>query len=134
MLLMKGFFLCNKMLRLPFGLYLNQQSRNNEKNVLFFFSLFTNGFAQICLGRVILTTRLKMFSQQHKFCSSENALFSKNTTTNVVKTTNTIDGLSGKRFLLYTTAQQSKPCRYENGLILQSMRQMERIECCRYYQ
>jgi myo-inositol-1-phosphate synthase len=39
------------------------------------------------------------------FAASENALFSKNLTTNVVKTTN--DGLSGQTILHYTIAQQA---------------------------
>jgi hypothetical protein len=49
MLLMKGFFLCNKMLRLPFGLYLNQQSRNNERAFYFFFY-----FLQMVLPKVVM--------------------------------------------------------------------------------
>jgi hypothetical protein len=39
------------------------------------------------------------------FAASENALFSKNLTTNVVKTT-TIDGLSGQTISAYTRSKQ----------------------------
>jgi hypothetical protein len=42
--------------------------------------------------------RLRMFLSPPPlfFAASENALFSKNTTDNQIKTTNTIDGLSGQ--------------------------------------
>ena len=54
------------------------------------------------------------------FAVSENALFSKNTTTNLIKTTNTIDGLSGQTISsLYHSATFNKTILgYENGLIL----------------
>lgn len=54
------------------------------------------------------------------FAASENALFSKNTTTNLIKTTNTIDGLSGQTISsLYHSATFNKTLLgYENGLIL----------------
>jgi hypothetical protein len=49
----------------------------------------------------------------------KNALFSKNLTTNVVKTTNTIDGLSGQTIsALYHSAASNKTLGYENGLII----------------
>ncbi|RKS94959.1 putative secreted protein (Por secretion system target) [Flavobacterium limicola] len=54
------------------------------------------------------------------FAASENALFSKNLVTNVIKTTNTIDGLSGQTIsALYFSATFNKTIvGYENGLIL----------------
>jgi hypothetical protein len=54
------------------------------------------------------------------FAASENALFSKNLTTNVVKTTNTIDGLSGQTIsaLYYSAASNKTLVGYENGLII----------------
>ncbi|MFH6970192.1 type IX secretion system anionic LPS delivery protein PorZ [Flavobacterium petrolei] len=54
------------------------------------------------------------------FAASENALFSKNLVTNVIKTTNTIDGLSGQTISsLYFSATFNKTIvGYENGLII----------------
>ncbi len=54
------------------------------------------------------------------FAASENALFSKNLATNVIKTTNTIDGLSGQTIsALYNSAIFNKTIvGYENGLII----------------
>ena len=54
------------------------------------------------------------------FAASENALFSKNTITNEIKTTNTIDGLSGQTIsALYHSAKFNKTIvGYENGLII----------------
>ena len=54
------------------------------------------------------------------FAASENALFSKNLATNVVKTTNTIDGLSGQTIsaLYYSAASNKTLVGYENGLII----------------
>lgn len=54
------------------------------------------------------------------FAASENALFSKNTTTNLIKTTNSIDGLSGQTISsVYHSATFNKTILgYENGLIL----------------
>jgi hypothetical protein len=52
--------------------------------------------------------------------ASENALFSKNTTTNILKTTTTIDGLSGQTIssLYYSPTFNKTIIGYENGLIL----------------
>jgi hypothetical protein len=106
---MKGFFLCNKMLRLPFGLYLQFNSRaNNEKNVLFFADIFTqNSFAQENLSwqGYFHTQRSKICQHQHKFLQLLKMLYSPRITTNVVKTTNTIDGLSND---FCTILQRSK--------------------------
>ncbi|WP_291098407.1 MULTISPECIES: T9SS type A sorting domain-containing protein [unclassified Flavobacterium] len=53
------------------------------------------------------------------FAASENALFSKNTTTNQLKTTNTIDGLSGQTIasLYYSASSNKTLVGYENGLM-----------------
>jgi hypothetical protein len=54
------------------------------------------------------------------FAASENALFSKNTTDNQIKTTNTIDGLSGQTIssLYYSAVFDKTLIGYENGLIV----------------
>ena len=54
------------------------------------------------------------------FAASENALFSKNITTNLLKTTNTIDGLSGQTIstLYYSPTSNKTLVGYENGLII----------------
>jgi hypothetical protein len=54
------------------------------------------------------------------FAAAENALFSKNLTTNTLKTTNTIDGLSGQTItsLYHSVAYNKTIIGYENGLIV----------------
>lgn len=54
------------------------------------------------------------------FAASENALFSKNTSTNQIKTTNTIDGLSGQTItsLYYSPTSNKTLVGYENGLMI----------------
>lgn len=54
------------------------------------------------------------------FAASENALFSKNTATNTIKTTNTVDGLSGQTItsLLYSPSVNKTIVGYENGLMI----------------
>lgn len=54
------------------------------------------------------------------FAASENALFSKNVMTNVFKTTNTIDGLSGQTIssIYYSETSNKTLVGYENGLII----------------
>ncbi len=54
------------------------------------------------------------------FAASENALFSKNTTTSQLKTTNTIDGLSGETItsLYYSPTSNKTLVGYENGLMI----------------
>ena len=54
------------------------------------------------------------------FAASENTLFSKNTTTNHLKTTNTIDGLSGQTIasLYYSASSNKTLVGYENGLMI----------------
>jgi ligand-binding sensor domain-containing protein len=54
------------------------------------------------------------------YAASENALFSKNTTTSQIKTTNTIDGLSGQTIssLYYSETFNKTLVGYENGLMI----------------
>ncbi|MFV5687526.1 T9SS type A sorting domain-containing protein [Flavobacterium sp. ZT3R25] len=54
------------------------------------------------------------------FAASENALFSKNIATSQIKTTNTIDGLSGETIsaLFHSTTFNKTIVGYENGLII----------------
>jgi len=54
------------------------------------------------------------------FAASENALFSKNITTNQIKTTNTIDGLSGQTIsaLYYSPIFNKTLVGYKNGLMI----------------
>jgi len=54
------------------------------------------------------------------YAASENALFSKNTSTNQLKTTNTIDGLSGQTItsLYYSPTSNKTLVGYENGLMI----------------
>lgn len=54
------------------------------------------------------------------FAASENALFSKNSATNVIKTTNTIDGLSGQTIssIYHSPTFKKTIVGYENGLII----------------
>lgn len=54
------------------------------------------------------------------FAASENALFSKNSNTNLLKTTNSIDGLSGETItsLYYSVVSNKTLVGYENGLMI----------------
>lgn len=54
------------------------------------------------------------------FAASENALFSKNTTTNVLKTITTVDGLSGQTIsaVYYSETFKKTLVGYENGLMI----------------
>ena len=54
------------------------------------------------------------------YAASENALFSKNTSTSQIKTTNTIDGLSGQTItsLYYSSSTNKTLVGYENGLMV----------------
>ncbi|MFV8351438.1 T9SS type A sorting domain-containing protein [Flavobacterium sp. XS2P14] len=97
-----------------------------KKNLLFFLLIFftQNSFAQENLSwqGYFSYTEIKDLSASttQVFAASENALFSKNLTTNVVKTTNTIDGLSGQTIsaLYYSAASNKTLVGYENGLII----------------
>lgn len=59
-------------------------------------------------------------SQIAVFAASENALFSSNISTNLIKTTNTIDGLSGQTIssLYYSPTFNKTLIGYENGLMI----------------
>jgi hypothetical protein len=59
-------------------------------------------------------------SQTAVFAASENALFAKNITTNQIKTTNTVDGLSGQTIssLYHSAAVNKTLIGYENGLMI----------------
>jgi hypothetical protein len=88
--------------------------------VLFFFQM---GFAQdnlIWKGYFSYNT-IRDLSQSTTdiFAASENALFSKNFGTNQIKTTNTIDGLSGQTItsLYYSPTAKKTLVGYENGLM-----------------
>lgn len=54
------------------------------------------------------------------YAAAENALFSKNLTTNIVKTTTTVDGLSGQTItaLYHSAALNKTMVGYDNGLII----------------
>ncbi|WP_121364160.1 T9SS type A sorting domain-containing protein [Flavobacterium limicola] len=97
-----------------------------KKSVLYFLLLLCvqMGFAQSDLSwqGYFSYNEIKDVSESGTavFAASENALFSKNLVTNVIKTTNTIDGLSGQTIsALYFSATFNKTIvGYENGLIL----------------
>ncbi|MCV9927783.1 T9SS type A sorting domain-containing protein [Flavobacterium sp. LS1R49] len=54
------------------------------------------------------------------YAATENALFSKNITTNIIKTTNTVDGLSGQTIssLYHSESFRKTLIGYENGLMI----------------
>ncbi|MWB93531.1 ABC transporter substrate-binding protein [Flavobacterium sp. GA093] len=54
------------------------------------------------------------------FAASENAMFSKNTASNLVKTTTTVDGLSGQTIsaIYYSEVSKKTLVGYENGLLI----------------
>lgn len=54
------------------------------------------------------------------FAASENALFSKSNTTNEIKTTNTVDGLSGQTIssIYFSPTFNRTLIGYENGLLI----------------
>ncbi len=97
-----------------------------KKNVLFFLLIFfiQNSFAQSKLlwQGYFSYTEIKDVSASATavFAASENALFSKNVITNVIKTTNTIDGLSGQTIssIYHSAAFNKTVVGYDNGLII----------------
>lgn len=97
-----------------------------KKNFLYFLLvLFTQmGFAQSDLSwrGYFSYNEIKDVSESNAtiFATSENALFSQNRTTGLIKTINTIDGLSGQTISsLYHSATFNKTIvGYENGLII----------------
>lgn len=66
-------------------------------------------------------TQIKAVSESSKaiYAASENALFSKNNNTNIIKTTTTIDGLSGETItaLYYSKTFNKTIIGYQNGLL-----------------
>lgn len=97
-----------------------------KKSVLYFLLLLfiQMGFAQSDLSwqGYFSYNEIKDVSESATavFAASENALFSKNLSTNVIKTTNTIDGLSGQTIsAVYHSSTFNKTIvGYENGLII----------------
>ncbi|PKB16867.1 T9SS type A sorting domain-containing protein [Flavobacterium sp. 5] len=66
-------------------------------------------------------TQIKALSESPKsiYAASENALFSKNNSTNIIKTTTTIDGLAGETItaLYYSSTFNKTIVGYQNGLL-----------------
>lgn len=97
-----------------------------KKNVLYFLLIFfiQNSFAQSNLSwqGYFSYNEIKdvSVSATAVFAASENALFSKNVATNVIKTTNTIDGLSGQTIssIYHSTTFNKTIIGYENGLLI----------------
>ncbi|WP_366185483.1 T9SS type A sorting domain-containing protein [Flavobacterium ovatum] len=96
-----------------------------KKTILSFLLLFT---MQMCFSQSNLSwqgyfsyNEIKDLSTNATsiFAASENALFSKNTLTNEIKTTTTIDGLSGETIsaLYYSVALNKTLIGYQNGLL-----------------
>ncbi|WP_370632509.1 T9SS type A sorting domain-containing protein [Flavobacterium sp. CHNK8] len=91
--------------------------------ILLFTGMFL-GFAQSDLSwqGYFSYSEIKDLSQAPNavFAASENALFSKNSLTNIIKTTTTVDGLSGETIstLYHSTALNKTVVGYENGLII----------------
>jgi ligand-binding sensor domain-containing protein len=97
-----------------------------KKQFLFFWILMVQqiGFAQNNLSwrGYFSYSGIKAISQSPTtiFAASENALFSKSTLTNQLKTTNTVDGLSGQTMstLYYSSIVNKTIVGYENGLLI----------------
>jgi ligand-binding sensor domain-containing protein len=97
-----------------------------NKNVLFFLLLLfvQMGFAQSDLSwqGYFSFNEIKDVSASTTavFAASENALFSKNVDSNIIKTTNTVDGLSGQTIssVFYSANFNKILVGYENGLII----------------
>ena len=97
-----------------------------KKNVLYFLLIYftQNSFAQENLSwqGYFSYNEIKDVSASANavFAASENALFSKNVLTNLIKTTNTIDGLSGQTIssIYYSETSNKTLVGYENGLII----------------
>jgi hypothetical protein len=97
-----------------------------NKRLLYFIFLIASqlGFAQsnILWQGYFSYNEIKDLSQSSTtiFAASENALFSKNTISGQIKTTNTIDGLSGQTIssVYYSTKSNKTLVGYENGLMI----------------
>lgn len=97
-----------------------------QKRLLYLLFLFV---AQITFGQSNLSwqgyfsyTQIKAVSESPKaiYAASENALFSKDNSTNIIKTTTTIDGLVGETItaLYYSPAFNKTIVGYQNGLLI----------------
>ncbi|WP_348823906.1 T9SS type A sorting domain-containing protein [Flavobacterium aestuarii] len=97
-----------------------------QKRLLYLFFLFvvTNIFAQSNLSwqGYFSYTQIKAVSESPNaiYAASENALFSKDNNTNIIKTTTTVDGLSGETItaLYYSPAFKKTIIGYQNGLLM----------------
>ncbi len=97
-----------------------------KKRLLYFvlFTLIQTGFAQnnLLWKGYFSYNDIKDLSVSPKsiFAASENALFTKKIATNEIKTTNTIDGLSGQTIssIYYSVSSNKTLVGYENGLII----------------
>ena len=128
MLRMEGIFLCNKNSNtFVCSIFANQIFLQimKKNGLCFLLLLFIQmGFAQSNLlwQGYFSYNEIKDISESKTavFAASENALFSKNIATSQIKTTNTIDGLSGETIsALYHSATFNKTIvGYENGLII----------------
>lgn len=97
-----------------------------KKGIVFFCFLLVicNGFSQNQLSwqSYFSYNEIKALSHSNTnfFAASENALFSKNTLSNVLKTTTTVEGLSGLTIsaLYHSTTYNTTLVGYENGLLI----------------
>ncbi len=97
-----------------------------EKSFLYilFLIIFQNSFSQNKLSwqGYFSYNEIKDVSEASNtvFAASENALFSKNWTTNIIKTTTTVDGLSGQTIstIYYSEVSKKTLIGYENGLMI----------------
>jgi ligand-binding sensor domain-containing protein len=97
-----------------------------QKRLLYLFFLFVLqiSFAQTNLSwqGYFSYTQIKDVSESPTaiFAASENALFSKNLNTSIIKTTTTVDGLSGETItaLYYSATSNKTIIGYQNGLII----------------
>jgi hypothetical protein len=97
-----------------------------QKRLLYLFFLFV---LQITFAQTNLSwqgyfsyTQIKAVSESPTiiYAASENALFSKNTNTGIIKTSTTIDGLSGETItaLYYSATSNKTIVGYQNGLLI----------------
>ena len=119
-------FLKNKILLLSFVVYLSIREYifKMKKNFLSIISLllFQFGFAQgLSWQGYFSFNEIKGISESSTsvFAASENALFSKNSTSNAIKTITTVDGLSGQTIsaVYYSPSFKKTIVGYENGLM-----------------
>ena len=91
---------------------------------ILFLIIFQNSFSQNKLSwqGYFSYNEIKDVSEASNavFAASENALFSKNSTTNIIKTITTVDGLSGQTIstIYYSEASKKTLVGYENGLMI----------------